>query len=971
MERAGGYSPGMNRRQPALAAAAALALSCTSVACGPDGGARGWDPADIGVVVASEDPGVTRAAQDLARLLGAATGRTPPVVTDAGDTGRGKLLLVGDGPWECPALIEEAYQVSRTTFDGRMSLRFCGDATGAQYAVYEWLHQIGVRYVHPEQTFVPRLKRIPAALTEGAPAYELRGFHLHTQHPLELLEAVHEDDAAEVERAYRYVDWLVANRQNVLQWILLDSIPEPEWKAQAARITAYAHSRGVRVFAQTSFTSEQQNAHRLVDPGDEIDDLQQIREGIDSILEAGFDAVVFSLGSSEFSETDPDETIAWMNEAAAHALAEHDVPVYMVNHVPAGLFVPEYGVNFFDLPAFADPEVGTFVHTTMFYGLRGPAPVYGNVDFSRQRDFLEDEVGERPIVYFPESAWWLTFDNAMPLFLPIYVERRIDDLNYLATVPGVEGHVTFSSGWEWGYWLTDLAIARGSWEPERTFEPALEELLAPFGDGAVSRVTALALEQRDALLEDALTPFLTGEDVPTEIGYAAGIVFHPLIPTPSSVLAMTADALDDYSESLDDLGAHCTELRANADAWREEVGDGLTPHPVMFPLEGTAPRPARVIDAAPVLEEFRDATEITALRCENALAGQRALVAARRIALRLEPAGDPVALLAEARAATARAQQVVVVREAGYRYEPDRVSSDSNENATDYDHRVHGRTHRLFFWHYRDDAIQLALDGASRGLSIAPVQFLAGSTVAVDPSLAGFDEGEMLDIDWGDGTTESFVVGTGLVATHVYSTAGQPTMSLEAVASGSPVTLDVKLSSAIAIYSIPRTSVTLTVPASDLAEDAIVAFIPDLEIGVNSTSGAFVASLARDRDGDGSADTGTVDHLPPGTRTGDDVAIAGMEMELPVESATGRIGTLRIRDADLTWSFTQADATLSNGVLAGEVLVSELVAVITATGVVEEEGALNILAAIFEFDPAAPPERVAVELALSGSRTAP
>lgn len=950
----------------ALAASALLAVSCSQ--------GSGWRAEDLAIVVVTDDPGVRRAAEDLSRLVEASTGVAPPIVGDLSVTKRAHPLLVGEGRWGCPDLPEDAYLVKPVVYEGRASLRFCGGgALGTQYGVYEWLHTLGVRFVHPEQTFVPRRSDVPSELPKEErgvrePSFALRGFHIHTQHPLELLEALLEDDAAEVERAHRYIDWLVANKQNALQWILLDSVPEAEWKVQAARITEYAHRRGVKVIAQSSFTSEQQNAHRLIDTADAIDDLQQLRDGIDSVLEAGFDGLCVNLGSSEFSETDAAETIGWMNEGAAHALAEHDVPFYVVNHVPAGLFVPEYGVNFFDLPAFAEPDVGTYVHTTMFYGLRGPAPVYGNTSFERQAAFLAEQLPERPIVYYPESAWWLTFDNPLPLFLPIYVERRIDDLNFLSTYSGVDGHLTFSSGWEWGYWLTDLAIARGSWTPARPFDETLDDVLGPFGKAAVDRVTRLTLEQKDALLDGGLTPFLTGEDVPTEIGVAAGIVFHPLLPPASSVLSMIEEALDSYADQLDSLEAHCVAVRGLADEWREDVGASLTPHEVVFPIAAEWPRPAAVIGRSPILEELRDATAITALRCENSLLGQRALVAARRIALDLEPSGDPAVLLAAARSLTQQAQQIVVLREAAYRYEPDRVSSDSNENATDYDYRVNGRTHRLFFWHYRDDAIAAALAGESGGLSVAPVQFLAGATVTVDPSHAGFDADTLVQITWGDGASESLVVSSGSFAAHVYDTAGQITLELDAIASGQAITVDVPLSSALAIYAIPRDLVSLVVPDSELAESAIVAFVPDLEIGVNSTNGSFVASLARDRDSDGAADFGTVAHLPPGTRNGDDVSIPGLEVELPVESATGRIGTLRIRDAELTWTFLDADATLSSGSLAGEVLVSELVAVIVATGVLEEEGALNILSTIFGFDAAAPPESVPVELALSGTR---
>jgi hypothetical protein len=332
------FSVSMIRLRLALAATVLSVASCSQ--------GSGWRADDIAIVVVTADPGVRRAAEDLSRLVEESTGVAPPIVADASATNHAHPFLVGQGPWGCPDLAEDAYLVSRVAYDGRAALRFCGGgALGIQYGVYEWLHTLGVRFVHPEQTFVPSRSDVPSELPKPErgvrePSFALRGFHLHTQHPLELLEALLEDDAAEVERAHRYIDWLVANKQNVLQWILLDSVPQAEWKAQAARVTEYAHRRGVKVFAETSFTSEQQNAHRLIDPADAIEDLQQLRDGIDSVLEAGFDGLAINLGSSEFSETDAEETIGWMNEGASHALEQHGVPFFVVNHVPAGLFVP-------------------------------------------------------------------------------------------------------------------------------------------------------------------------------------------------------------------------------------------------------------------------------------------------------------------------------------------------------------------------------------------------------------------------------------------------------------------------------------------------------------------------------------------------------------------------------------------------------------------------------------------------------
>ena len=59
----------------------------------------------------------------------------------------------------------------------------------------------------------------------------------------------------------------------------------------------------------------------------------------------------------------------------------------------------------------------------------------------------------------------MTFDNSIPLLLLPYLNARYKDIETCAAL-GIPGHVTFSSGWEWGYWLVDWSIARWSWAYE-------------------------------------------------------------------------------------------------------------------------------------------------------------------------------------------------------------------------------------------------------------------------------------------------------------------------------------------------------------------------------------------------------------------------------------------------------------------------------------------------------------------------
>lgn len=120
------------------------------------------------------------------------------------------------------------------------------------------------------------------------------------------------------------------------------------------------------------------------------------------------------------------------------------------------------------------------------------------------RDFIAWEAGARPTVWHPETAYWVSFDVDVPLFLPVYAHRRFHDLRLLAAdeeagklgLGGnagahMDGQLTFSSGWEWTYWLQEVITARAAWDPrldlvdeEAALAAALDPVVRPFGDAA-------------------------------------------------------------------------------------------------------------------------------------------------------------------------------------------------------------------------------------------------------------------------------------------------------------------------------------------------------------------------------------------------------------------------------------------------------------------------------------------------------
>ena len=58
----------------------------------------------------------------------------------------------------------------------------------------------------------------------------------------------------------------------------------------------------------------------------------------------------------------------------------------------------------------------------------------------------------------------MNVDVDVPLFLPLYGQRRLHDLRRIAGREikenfRIDGQMNFDSGWEWGYWLNDVVRA--------------------------------------------------------------------------------------------------------------------------------------------------------------------------------------------------------------------------------------------------------------------------------------------------------------------------------------------------------------------------------------------------------------------------------------------------------------------------------------------------------------------------------
>lgn len=349
---------------------------------------------------------------------------------------------------------------------------------GVSCALYGLLQEkLGYLFYHPRGTIVPKHVSWPLPdffVMEGLPRFEKKGFHLHTLHPTELAEHLldpgHPGALAAIKE---YLDWLARNRQNVVQFFPVRGMDRARWIPHAENIVRYAHARGILAGIQISLSMVQQRAFqaiRLLRPVPSY--RKQIDRTLDWLFQVKWDFVTIEplLGEHlpDLSKHLP-STAAYL---AGRIANKHKARVFFSTHViRSGKEIIEEASpgpkSDDDLPESkvhaSWNDTGAMIHTVMCYSVsEAEAPVYGN---RNQRIMLERarvENRRRETWFWPESSYWITFDSSVPLFLLPYLHARREDMETMEEV-GVPGHLTFSSGWEWGYWLIDWSIARWSW----------------------------------------------------------------------------------------------------------------------------------------------------------------------------------------------------------------------------------------------------------------------------------------------------------------------------------------------------------------------------------------------------------------------------------------------------------------------------------------------------------------------------
>lgn len=606
---------------------------------------------------------------------------------------------------------------------------------GLLYGVYALLERLGFAFNHPFQPHIPLKLNLPQAgeQEQQAPFWPQRGLSHHTMHPLELTHVLNgwgpggpSDhvgwESLRKEWEY-YLEWLIANRQNEVEWVLLEKSPWLSFSRSALRqkrlqaLVAQAHAWGLEVGIDAPMALSQQNAWRLlVNLGSAAEETRQIQENLDWLMAAGFDFVTTEMGLSEFHNAGDQAMLDWLNTATRHLAERYGRPLYVKVHISQGQYSQKYRdpvngtpLNFNFLPHYADPRLGILPHTVQIYSLDDPAPTYGLENFSEMFRFIQLEAGHRPLLWFPETSYWVNYDINVPLFLPVYAARRLHDLCLLggSRLPGnhrkalpIQGQMLFSSGFEWGYWLNDRIAARAAWDPaagklqeEKALEQLLRQALSPAGATAEAW-TRLLLDTISAQYRLLIRGEVQGHP-PSQIALRNGMAYLVGADTWSelSLWIRQSGLLRGFQTQPDRLEP--IQVKQDPKAFQfylREIQPLLAEIYTTFSALARRAEDLQNQNPSPLTAEFRDGLAINALRAQLIYSqyeqAARLHVGQRKEALRW---------LQQARESVAAAERIVQRREMAYRTDPERIAGWGT-NPTAYRYGYLWQVRSLHFW---------------------------------------------------------------------------------------------------------------------------------------------------------------------------------------------------------------------------------------------------------------------------------
>lgn len=557
-------------------------------------------------------------------------------------------------------------------------------------AIYGLMQEIlHFNFYHPRATQYPDLKHWPYKEDlsyRSNPRFNKMGFHLHTQHPIELTEALLDENYPNGEKIIReYIDWLARNRQNYMEFCLLESINRNSWPAYAAKWVQYMKDRGVIPGLDLSLHMKQQYAFKLYRniPKSFKSKEKQIQERFNQLTQAGWEYWNVEFSETEFTSGNAEEK-ARMRRYVHDLMFKKGIHLTGREHVvkPEKMIGNAQTANVSKEDTL-DAHRGTMIHTVMFYTLNDTlAPVYGNENLLHMREMLHREMKHRETWYYPESAYWITFDASIPMFLTPYLNGRLEDILYCQSI-GVEGHLTFTSGWEWSYWLIDWSIANWSWQSEINGEE-----IRPYPEQYFDKITSSTTAknyfknvvelQHQEIKINHLIQYLTAMTVTDEMPLGQNLPFHP---KPADDYAQIRNKIS--LEIVDSLTAHAIPALKNLAKQYDQYRSELT-------VED---------EKNPILIEIIESLDMVAKRAEHRAATLSYLLEFRRASISKNKQEKKYAkhYLHEAQNIRVEALKIVRSREKNYRY-PLSELAYKKEDHTAYQFGYLFPVHDLHFW---------------------------------------------------------------------------------------------------------------------------------------------------------------------------------------------------------------------------------------------------------------------------------
>jgi hypothetical protein len=264
---------------------------------------------------------------------------------------------------------------------------------------------------------------------------------------------------------------------------------------------------------------------------------------------------------------------------------------------------------------------------------------------------------------------------------------------------GVDNHLTFSSGWEWGYWLTDWSIARWSWMHKENgiAKPShpLSKLNDLLPDARIENIWKEALALQNLYFKEReLMPLMSALDPSAELPSPFN---HPFQPRPGFTSEwLLRKSSDDYVNEV--LQGPVTSL-IEYDQKMSRLIKMLNIESARFFSKHSNP------ELKIIMDELTRSLQITALRARHRALTLKALIAKREQLLKGRRTNDTDALLQRAAEVRSEAQTIVHMQEAGYRY-PVELLARKRKSLTAYEFGYLYPASNLFFWWREEEQVR-------------------------------------------------------------------------------------------------------------------------------------------------------------------------------------------------------------------------------------------------------------------------